>query len=148
MMMMMTVTGMPLAQSLLVAIPHRPHLRLLLRSQMEGHCALRLIHCLSHPLMGFGLNRVQLAGRLFENRLHLPHLLRREIEPPLDVLAHALAHHFAMVPGESPASVPCAAEKPGRRAGEKDEQKTDPNPPFQCSRHGKNSVSIAESAIA
>ena len=83
---------------------------------------MRIFHRRGHPLGGLRSNRAQTLRGFIQDRFHLADLFRREIELAFQMVAHPVAHHFA-VPNDKPVpGMPRAGKetrrhtRPGRRA--------------------------------
>ncbi len=105
---------------------------------------------LVHFCAGICPNFLQLLGGMIENRIHLRHLFRREVELGRDPIAHPFGEVVRMTPELSmPIARLMKSDKPANRAtGQKGEDETCDELSFQRSVHGSKMLPIAESAMA
>jgi hypothetical protein len=101
----------------------------------------RFVQDLTDTLAGVTSHLLELRGRSIDDRRNLGHLFRAQIEFFPQPLAHPLTDVAAMMKLEETVPlVRCAHEKTRQSAGEKNQEETSDQFPFQGAIHCKNSV--------
>jgi hypothetical protein len=103
--------------------------------------AMRFVQDFTDPLAGVTSHLLELRGRSIDDRRYLGYLFRCQIEFSPQPLAHSLTDVAAMVRlKEKMWLVRCTHENPRQSAGEKNQEETSDQFPFQGAIHCKNSV--------
>jgi hypothetical protein len=89
-----------------------------------------------HTLAGVDSHLLELSGRSIEDRRYLGHLFRCQIKFSLQPVAHSLTDVSAMVKFEEKMpDVRCAHESARQSTGEKNQEETSDQFPFQRAIH-------------
>jgi hypothetical protein len=128
---------MPAPMSLFHSLQFLP----LLVRESGRHLAMRFVQDFTDSLAGVTSHLLELRRRSIEDRRYLGHLFRGQIEFFPQPLAHPLADVAAMMKLEQTMPrVRCADENTRQSAGEKNQEETSDQFPFQDAIHCKNSV--------
>jgi hypothetical protein len=103
--------------------------------------SMRFVQDLTDTLAGVTSHLLELRGRSIDDRRYLGHLFRGQIEFSPQPLAHSLTDVAAMMKLEEKRPlVRCAHKNTRQSAGEKNQEETSDQLPFQGAIHCKNSV--------
>jgi hypothetical protein len=103
--------------------------------------SMRFVQDLTDTLASVTSHLLELRGRSIDDRRYLGHLFWGQIEFSPQPLAHSLADVAAMMKlEETMPRVRCAHKNTRQSAGEKNQEETSDQLPFQCAIHCKNSV--------
>jgi hypothetical protein len=103
--------------------------------------SMRFVQDLTDTLAAVTSHLLELRGRCIEDRRYLGRLFRGQIEFSPEPLAHSLTDVSAMMMlEEEMPHVRCAQESARQSAGEKNQEETSDQFPFQSPIHCKNSV--------
>jgi hypothetical protein len=102
--------------------------------------SMRFVQDFTDTLAGVTSHLLELRGRSIENRRYLGHLFRGQIEFSPQPLAHSLTDVSAMMMLEEMPHVRTAKESARQYSGEKNQEETGDQFPFQGTIHGNNSV--------
>jgi hypothetical protein len=128
---------MPAAMSLFHSLQFLP----LFVRERGRDLAMCFVQDLTDTLAAVTSHLLELCGRSIEDRRYLGHLFRGQIEFSPEPLAHSVTNvsPMMMLEEEMP-HVRCAKESARQSAGEKNQEETGDQFPFQSPIHCKNSV--------
>jgi hypothetical protein len=108
--------------------------------EMGRHLSMRFVQDFTDATAGLASHLLELRGRSIEHRRDFRYLFRSQSEFSRERLAHSLTDVSAMMKLEKMPRVRCAHESARQTTGDKNQEETSDQFPFQRAIHCKSSV--------